>query len=468
MGFLDDLPPDTHARLDAASTLVHLEAGQWLVRRGDVGGDIYRLEEGTLEVLDPGTGPEAILALLEPGAVVGEVSFLDHSPRTADVRARLKSRIRRWAREDLRRLMQDDPSVAARLLESLARTVAKRMRSVSEAARRAPRDSSLGDTAGQLLADVDAMVLQAKELLDRADVALRARPHDPNAAATVRQAMDRLEDQIAAAFADTPTGKPAKEAMRRLRRELRPWIVRSHLGEACLREFGETTVTPAVLEHALADVAKGEGPFGGQLDRWLLDRPTLVARRANEPQMISQLLDRLPDRHLRVALLDTPAPRRLKAIKAHLQGRTADLVVVDPSRGVLTNALAQLGDDPTLATHAVQESPVRLAMGRSKEVLPPLEAMLLGEVPSYLPERVVVSLFAYARTAVRARGVVVAVGTEETRDETLLARLLAWPTIRRTATHTAKLAAQAGLEVQTISPTEGPGYVLLLRVPASP
>jgi CRP-like cAMP-binding protein len=53
---------------------------------GDSGDGCYRVEDGLLKVtMISQTGRERILALLGPGAIVGEMSMIDRLPRSANV-----------------------------------------------------------------------------------------------------------------------------------------------------------------------------------------------------------------------------------------------------------------------------------------------------------------------------------------------------------------------------------------------
>lgn len=73
---------DRLALLDRAE-LLRLRRGEMLFRQGDAPGGFYGLLSGSLKIsslcMD---GHESILMLLEPGDWIGEISLLDHLPRT--------------------------------------------------------------------------------------------------------------------------------------------------------------------------------------------------------------------------------------------------------------------------------------------------------------------------------------------------------------------------------------------------
>jgi CRP/FNR family transcriptional regulator, cyclic AMP receptor protein len=82
------LPRPLSALLFANAKPVHLEAGQVLFVADDPGDGCYRIEKGLLKVsIVSGSGDERILAILGPGAIVGELAVLDGLPRSASVLA---------------------------------------------------------------------------------------------------------------------------------------------------------------------------------------------------------------------------------------------------------------------------------------------------------------------------------------------------------------------------------------------
>ena len=74
------------ASLFDGATSRHLKANETLFVAGEPGDGCYRLEQGLLKVVvTSGRGEERILAMLGPGAIVGELAILDREPRSASV-----------------------------------------------------------------------------------------------------------------------------------------------------------------------------------------------------------------------------------------------------------------------------------------------------------------------------------------------------------------------------------------------
>ena len=113
MSFLERFTPEQRNLFESAATRLDIPHGDYLMRRGEPGGDIFYVAGGEFDIIDTRTTPEVILKVCLPGEVVGEMSFIDDSPRSADVRARSDGAVLRWRRADLRTLLNRNPALAA-------------------------------------------------------------------------------------------------------------------------------------------------------------------------------------------------------------------------------------------------------------------------------------------------------------------------------------------------------------------
>src|SRR5512147_2249615 len=83
---LSTLPNKLSQQLFGGATTTKLAADQTLFLAGDAGDGCYRVEKGLLKVtMHSAAGSERILAILGPGAIVGELAMLDGLPRSASV-----------------------------------------------------------------------------------------------------------------------------------------------------------------------------------------------------------------------------------------------------------------------------------------------------------------------------------------------------------------------------------------------
>ncbi|HSU01252.1 MAG TPA: DHA2 family efflux MFS transporter permease subunit [Nocardioides sp.] len=126
------LPADARHRLEAASRLVRVPAGAWLMQAGDPPGAAYVVRAGRLEVDIDGR----LVRELGPGEVLGEMALLTGEERSASVRARRDTTVLELPRAAFDDLLGTDPAASRVVLTQ----VAQRLRTVGggSATRRRP------------------------------------------------------------------------------------------------------------------------------------------------------------------------------------------------------------------------------------------------------------------------------------------------------------------------------------------
>lgn len=119
---LSVLPPEMSTALFATARTHQLEADQTLFTAGDPGDGCYRIERGLLKVtvISP-SGGERILAILGPGALVGELAMIDAQPRSASVVATRDSELRFISRASFEAMCEANPLVYRDIVTLLAR-----------------------------------------------------------------------------------------------------------------------------------------------------------------------------------------------------------------------------------------------------------------------------------------------------------------------------------------------------------
>ena len=114
-------PEHLSARLFATAKHVKLAADQVLFLAGDPGDGCYHVEQGLLKVSIIGpSGAERILAILGPGAIVGELSTLDGLPRSASVSAVRDSELSFISRTSFEAFARDHSEVYKHMVSLLA------------------------------------------------------------------------------------------------------------------------------------------------------------------------------------------------------------------------------------------------------------------------------------------------------------------------------------------------------------
>jgi hypothetical protein len=128
-------------------TLCPLQPGELVIQKGDVRTEMYFVVTGQLRVFDRGPDDQTrTLALLDPGAVFGEIGLLE-GVRTANVIAELPSEVLRLDSQALDRLRKRFPFTAAKLFRNLAAVLSARLRDTTGALMRTPtqRAASIED-----------------------------------------------------------------------------------------------------------------------------------------------------------------------------------------------------------------------------------------------------------------------------------------------------------------------------------
>jgi CRP/FNR family cyclic AMP-dependent transcriptional regulator len=99
------------------------EDGEIIVREGEIGDSMHVIQEGRVEVVKEDKGNKLRLAVLAPGDFFGEMAVFEKNVRSATVRALGHARVLTIDKRTLFRRIQEDPALAFRMIETLARRV---------------------------------------------------------------------------------------------------------------------------------------------------------------------------------------------------------------------------------------------------------------------------------------------------------------------------------------------------------
>jgi acyl-CoA reductase-like NAD-dependent aldehyde dehydrogenase len=127
---LDSLPDEDLATVLDYFEPIELSAGTRLFDAGDAGDGCYLVDAGSvrLDVPFDEVDTDATLAYVEPGQLLGELALLDGAPRSAHATAESDVSARHLSSKNLDRLVEDHPRLAAVLLRTLGRDVARKLR----------------------------------------------------------------------------------------------------------------------------------------------------------------------------------------------------------------------------------------------------------------------------------------------------------------------------------------------------
>lgn len=121
---LDDLSEEEAERCLGRSNIIECDAGDRVLKKGGAARNMFVVLDGTLEVRDG----DALIRVLSPGDLFGEMAFLLGQPRAADVYAVTDgARVLSLSEGTIRKLTASDPSVAARLLLNISKMLCLRL-----------------------------------------------------------------------------------------------------------------------------------------------------------------------------------------------------------------------------------------------------------------------------------------------------------------------------------------------------
>ena len=139
VGFLAGFDEDDVAVLLEHAEVRRVRAGHTLIAVGEVDASIFVVTSGSLEARVPHRRKHLVLSALPEGSVVGELSFFDGKPRSAEVVAVTDAEVVRLSPEGFDALSAAHPALGRRILLDLARVLAGRLRAANESVRRLSR-----------------------------------------------------------------------------------------------------------------------------------------------------------------------------------------------------------------------------------------------------------------------------------------------------------------------------------------
>jgi CRP-like cAMP-binding protein len=126
---LGALPPDTLEALREHATIRPVARNEILFRKDDAATELFGVVSGRIAILTSSPdGRESLVAVLEQGALFGELGLFDDGPRSADARALEESQLLAIPYAAVRAAIDAHPT----LLWVIVRLLARRLRSTDE------------------------------------------------------------------------------------------------------------------------------------------------------------------------------------------------------------------------------------------------------------------------------------------------------------------------------------------------
>jgi CRP-like cAMP-binding protein len=122
------LTDDERTRVERLGELRHIPEGDYLIRAREQDSTLFTVEGGHLDIVIPRDGQEMTVATVGPGDVIGEVSFIDDSPRTVSVKAGEATIVRAWDKRTLAEALAFEPQVMAKFAVAMCELLVERLR----------------------------------------------------------------------------------------------------------------------------------------------------------------------------------------------------------------------------------------------------------------------------------------------------------------------------------------------------
>ena len=115
-------------RVEELGNVRKIREGDFLIRAGDTDSTLFAVEHGHLDIVVERDGSETVVATVGPGDVLGEVSFIDDSPRTVSVKAGETTFVRAWENRTLSEALAFEPQLLAKFAVAMCELLVERLR----------------------------------------------------------------------------------------------------------------------------------------------------------------------------------------------------------------------------------------------------------------------------------------------------------------------------------------------------
>ncbi len=154
--------------LSAQAEPFALKTGEVLIEEGAPGDAAFIVLDGELEVAKKSDVQNIVIAIREPGEVVGEMALLDQSPRMATVRAVRDSHLLKIRGDTFHQLLTQKPSAALAILN----TVSRRLRQNEALLRQNEKMAALGTLSAGLAHELNNPAAAVRRSVEQLRAAL--------------------------------------------------------------------------------------------------------------------------------------------------------------------------------------------------------------------------------------------------------------------------------------------------------
>jgi CRP-like cAMP-binding protein len=123
--------------------------GEIVARQGDVGECMFMDQDGEVEIIREEHGTAVVLRSAGRNELLGEMAIFDHAPRSATIRAKGRARILTLDKRNFLRRINEDPSLAFRMIETMSNRVRELSHEVVELQAQLRERDAVGSGTGR-------------------------------------------------------------------------------------------------------------------------------------------------------------------------------------------------------------------------------------------------------------------------------------------------------------------------------
>jgi extracellular factor (EF) 3-hydroxypalmitic acid methyl ester biosynthesis protein len=253
--------------------------GEVLVEEGQPVAALYVVGQGVLHVT--AEGAPGRLAVLGPGDLVGEMSFLGAGVATATVRAAERAMVLSLPQGELHARVQADPSFSARLHRALAQLLAAGLRETSRRLAVSTETDAVLSEGHPAWQRLSGPLRELKRTLHDANDAASSHDEVPEglSARIVDDFLGFLELMNEVVDLDVTNERVRDEIGTRVRQELMPYVLLGHTAERFYTKPRGYAGDYWMIELMYRNVPGGRTPVGRLVDRCFLSTPAAHAAR---------------------------------------------------------------------------------------------------------------------------------------------------------------------------------------------
>jgi CRP-like cAMP-binding protein/SAM-dependent methyltransferase len=452
--FIDALPTGDRDWLLAAGQARRIHAQGMLIREGEAAEAIHLVTGGLFAVTHTdATGRRETIDRCAPGAILGELSWLDGEPASASVTATRASEVLALPIRTLEAKIAADPAFAARFLRAVATVAAGRTRADRTRARQRGAIPSNPAPDRDPQAGLLARVAELKDALVAADrVALANGGQVPREReAEVRTRYGLLAEECNALIGDgSPLPDAGREALGAVaRRELLPLIGLAATAERFYSKPRGYAGDCQTLELIYRNEPRGVGRMGPLLDACFLDRPApraIVNRRRLLAREIRGTRTACAMDPVRVASLGCGPGREIfDAFDGLDDPARLAVTAVDSDEDALAMVRAR-GAERGIAARVlgIRADVFQVVTGREELDLPPQDLIYSVDLIDYFNDNLVVTLMDWIHDHLRPGGRAI-LGNFHPRnpDKAVMDHVFGWRLVHRDESRMHELYARS-------------------------